>query len=107
MYKAPSKQQALKIATDYKQSLVREHVPVVDVMLFGSLARGSAKPGSDIDIAVIYRKFDDNRWNERMKIRRARTNFSFPMDIISLREEDFNDEYSMIARELKKGGIAV
>jgi uncharacterized protein len=35
--------------------LIRERVEVVQVWLFGSLARGAARPGSDADLLIVVR----------------------------------------------------
>lgn len=48
-----------KIIKNYVD-VIREDLPVSRVVLFGSHAKGTAKRGSDIDIAVISDKFGKN-----------------------------------------------
>ncbi len=43
---------------DQIRRILREHPYVVRAELFGSLARGDAAPGSDVDLLVV---FDENR----------------------------------------------
>lgn len=48
-----------KIIKDYI-NVIREDLPVTKVILYGSHAKGTAKQGSDIDIAIISEKFGKN-----------------------------------------------
>jgi hypothetical protein len=41
---------------------------LVDVLLFGSRARGDARPDSDYDVAVILRDGDWDFWPEKMRL---------------------------------------
>lgn len=48
-----------KIIKDYVD-IVRKDFPIKKVILYGSHAKGMAKRGSDIDIAIISEKFGKN-----------------------------------------------
>lgn len=106
-YKAPTKKQALLVASEMKRELTKRNLPVVGVFLFGSLASGKRHKFSDIDIAVVYHPFGEDRFQEHMRIREARTSFAFPMDIVCLYPEDLESTYWGIAQEVKKHGIRV
>ena len=68
------KEQALKIAKKYKE-IVAEKLPLKAVYLYGSYSKGNYTEGSDIDIAVVVDKLNDNffedtplLWKLRRKI---------------------------------------
>jgi predicted nucleotidyltransferase len=42
-----------KIAKEYKYELLRNHIRVTKMLLYGSYARGNPKPYSDIDLVVV------------------------------------------------------
>lgn len=53
----------------------------VKVILFGSQARGTAHPGSDLDLLVIERDPVSTR-QEAIRLRRLLRDFEIPIDII-------------------------
>jgi len=57
-------------AFDDYVAAVREHygTRLVDILLFGSRARGDARPDSDADIAVVLRDGDWGFWAEQMNL---------------------------------------
>jgi uncharacterized protein len=59
----PSERESLQ---DYVAALRRRYSPrLVDVLLFGSRARGDARPDSDADVAVILQDGDWDFWEEK------------------------------------------
>jgi predicted nucleotidyltransferase len=67
---------ALKIAREYA-ALVSNKYPVNRVMLYGSFARGNYHENSDIDIAVVVDKIEDDflqEFTELFKLRRGISN---------------------------------
>lgn len=103
----PTRKQGLAIARRMKQRLIGKGVPVAQVFLFGSLAEGKTNRWSDVDIAVVYDAFAQDRLEEHSRISDARRDFDVPMDIVSLRREDLDNRYSTIVQEVKKHGIPV
>jgi predicted nucleotidyltransferase len=103
----PTRQRGLVIARRMKEQLLGQGVPVVQVLLFGSLAQGTSHTGSDIDIAVVHRPFGKDRLEEHSRISNAREDFDVPMDIISFHPDDLENIFSTIAQEVKKHGIPV
>lgn len=53
------------IINKLKQKLMEENIPLHDMILFGSRARGDAEPDSDYDVLVIVKEKESNT---RMKI---------------------------------------
>ena len=60
--KVLTQQEALGLVRRYKQVIAPRFNNEMKVMMFGSYAKGSARPWSDIDVAVIVPKVDDNKW---------------------------------------------
>ena len=52
------KNEAIKIAKKYVDSISKKY-PIENAILFGSFAKGTNHPDSDIDIAIIFKKVDD------------------------------------------------
>jgi predicted nucleotidyltransferase len=51
------KQSAIRAVEKYAD-IVRNHFPVMKVILFGSYARGDQRANSDIDVAVVVERLD-------------------------------------------------
>jgi predicted nucleotidyltransferase len=56
------------------------------VILFGSHARGEARPDSDVDFLVIEPSIE-NRHKEWLRLRRALGDIQFPVDLLVLDEK--------------------
>lgn len=67
------------------------------VVLFGSHALGTARAGSDVDIAIISAAFHEKNAFERALMTKdaemeAMERFDLPFDIITLTPEEFNGD---------------
>ena len=73
---------------DPSQAVIREKIlrfcraaeqslPIRKVLLYGSYAKGNARPGSDIDVAVVVDEADHSR---RIEITAQRFHSAFPVD---------------------------
>jgi len=99
-----TQKEALKLVRRYKQIIAPRFNNEVEVRMFGSYAKGSANPWSDIDVAVIVPKVDDDKWMD--------TSVGLGMDVdkVSLLIEPIlmeRGEDTMIYREVMLTGIAV
>lgn len=65
------------------------------VILFGSHARGTAGPDSDVDLLVVIR-LDGDRRAVRLAIRRALSGIGLPKDIVVVTPEEM-DRYAQCA----------
>jgi len=61
------REQAIRIATDYA-SHVRSIINPTEIMIYGSCVKGNARVDSDIDIAVIFDKFEGDYWKTVQKL---------------------------------------
>lgn len=97
-----------KIVKDYID-VIKEEIPVSRVVLFGSYAKGTARQGSDIDIAVVSNKFGKNPRKEGQylfrKLWKVRTSL---IDPVGYSPENFNSPNpSPLLYEIRKHGKEV
>jgi len=102
--KVLTQQEALGLVRRYKQVIAPRFNNEMKVMMFGSYAKGSARPWSDIDVAVIVPKVDDNKWLD--------TSVAIGMDVdrVSLLIEPVlmeHNEDTSLYREVMLTGIPV
>lgn len=55
-------QQAYEVATKYAEKVAKEFKPM-EIILFGSYANGKPTDDSDIDIAVVFDKYNGDWWD--------------------------------------------
>ena len=106
-FSVPTRERGLSIARRMKERLRAEGIPVVQVYLFGSLARSGGHQWSDVDVAIVHEPFARNRSQERRHIRAAREEFDVPLDIICLHPGDLDNRLLGIAQEIRRTGIVV
>jgi predicted nucleotidyltransferase len=102
-----NRKEGLALARAFQTLLKQRGIPVVKVLLYGSVASESADGESDIDIAVICRPFRPTRHEENMELRRARRSLDVRISPYCLHPEDFTQNFFPLAREIERTGIAV
>ncbi len=90
----------------YIKELAKNQIPISRVILFGSHAKGIARPESDIDIALISEAFTGDRFEDRRRIVPLRRNIDSRIEPIPFKPEDFNDG-GILAEEIKEIGVAI
>jgi predicted nucleotidyltransferase len=87
---------------------VEHDVPVSAVYVFGSHAKGTARPTSDIDIAVISPAFGKDEMAENRLLRRALLRVPYKyFDTIGYSPEYFRTGFSPLLDQIRKTGIRV
>ena len=84
--------QALELAQSYK-TLVSGVLPVKDVYLYGSYAKGNQTDESDIDIAVVVDKLSDNYFDDTPVLWSLRRKISLLIEPVLLTEDTDNPLY--------------
>lgn len=85
--------------------LVKKHnIDVSQAILFGSHAKGTAGPDSDIDIAVFSKQFGEDIPEEMMFLRKLALKVDSRIEPIPFSPDDINDKYSSIIQEIKSHG---
>jgi len=95
----------LQIAKSYLQKLKTQGIEITNAYLYGSYAKGTAKPYSDIDICVISANFGKDYWEEERKLRNASLKVDPRIEPVVFNPQDFDNKYDTLATEIRKYGI--
>lgn len=102
-----SRQQGLQIAQRFRRALKQRGVPAIAVYVFGSVATGRVKEGSDIDIAVVIPPYRGNAADEGAEIFSIACDIDPHIETVCLRPEDMQNKYSPLVQEVRRDGVAV
>ena len=91
----------------YWQKLVEAKLPVEKLIVYGSYAKGIAKPYSDIDVSVIGKNFSFGNQPLILKLMAIAETVDDRIEPIPLSKEDFKDRFSALIDELKNTGITI
>jgi uncharacterized protein len=97
---------ARKIINTYIAALQKNHVPVNQMVLFGSYAQGNYKEWSDIDIALVSDIFEGKRFEDRGKIRKINLSVSSDLEVLPYRPEDFTPDDPFV-KEIIRTGVQI
>ncbi|KKS82819.1 MAG: polymerase, beta domain protein region protein [Candidatus Gottesmanbacteria bacterium GW2011_GWA1_43_11] len=101
-----TKEIALQVSRFAKQ-LQLSKIPVNHLIVFGSQAKGDAKPWSDIDICVISDTFGKDRHRERVTLMKLTDEKTIDIEPHPYHPRDFADKWDPLAHEIKKYGIVI
>lgn len=92
----------------YRRNLRAAGIPITTLIVFGSRAKGTARPDSDIDLAVVSPRFGRDYFREGVRLLRLRRRGEL-LDIEPhpMHPDDLNDRWSTFAYEVKTYGIPV
>lgn len=91
------KEKALKLAKKYKE-MVAEKLPLKAVYLYGSYSKGNYTEDSDIDIAIVVEKLNDNFFEDTPLLWKLRRKISTLIEPVLLIEDESNPLYYDILR---------
>lgn len=97
----------IRLARQFKELLLKRGYPVRRVVLFGSVAKGTARPDSDIDIAVITDTFLPSRIREGGDILLASKDVNIHIATVTLHPDDFNRPFFTLGSEIERTGVEV
>jgi len=102
-------QQAIQIARRFGELVKKQGIPVQQVLLFGSRAKGSWRPFSDVDICVVSPQFGQNVSEDMGMLLRLTVQLKSPLPIepIPFAPGDLEDKFSTLATEIRKYGVTV
>jgi len=91
---------------NYIEVLRNHGIPVTEVILFGSCARGANTGESDIDVAIVSHVFSGDRFEDRRRIVPLRRGIDNRIEPIPLTPAAFAAGGNLID-EIKKTGIKI
>lgn len=83
--------------------LVRTHFPVRLVILYGSYAKATGREGSDIDVAIVVNKIDEDFLMSEVKLYRLRREVDERIEPVLLEAD--NDRSGFLEQILKDGEV--
>lgn len=91
------KEQAIRLAQRYKDA-VAEYLPLKAIYLYGSFSKGTGRPDSDIDIAVVVESLNDDYFKDTPLLWKLKRKISNLIEPVLLTEDNNNPLYSDIIR---------
>lgn len=98
---------ALQLKTKRLKKVLLSVLPDGKIYLFGSHAKESAKPWSDIDVAIVSKNLGKDYWAERQKLEKLIAKIDDDFELHLFKPEDFNNPYDPLVSEIKKYGLLV
>jgi len=90
----------------YIIALQRNAIPINQIILFGSYAKGSYSEWSDIDLALVSDIFEGSRIKDRSKIRHITLSVSSDFEVLPYRPQDFTIDDPFV-KEIIETGIRI
>lgn len=101
-----AKKPLIKIIKRFTSALTEEGITVDKIILYGSHARGKARPDSDIDIAVVSRDFGKDRIDEGMLLFRIAGEIDARLEPVPISLKSYkNDTWVPLIYEIRTKGI--
>lgn len=94
-----------EIAREYGK-LVKEELDVKGIYLYGSYAKGTYTPNSDIDIAVVGDDFTGEPIDDTLMLMRIRRKIDYRIEPRPFKTKDFNQS-NPFAKEIMDTGIVI
>lgn len=92
---------------EYIKILKADKLPISEVILFGSYAKGKQNKWSDIDLCIVSPKFK-NAFKAMQYLWLKRTSDSSPaIEPLGFAPKDFEDNYDSLIHEIKTTGVRV
>lgn len=92
---------------EFERSLKKAGIKIIGIYVFGSYAKGNARPKSDIDVAVVSPNFGNDRQGERVNLMSLSQKIDTAIEPHPFSPQDFDDRYYPLSQEIKKTGIKV
>lgn len=87
----------------YLAALKAHNIPIRQVFLFGSYAKGNSNEWSDIDLALVSEIFEGVRIQDRKKIRSITLSISSEIEVLPYRPNDFTPDDPFVKEILETG----
>lgn len=100
------------VAEYFKERLIYSGINPKKIILFGSSKNGYIKAGSDVDIAIVSDDFINVEIFERSLLtsnaeRETMRKYDYPLDVIRLTVDEFENDLRIISKYIKGEKLAV
>ena len=93
-----------KLLKKYRLALKKAGIPVEKMILFGSYAKGTAKPWSDVDVCVVSSTFGKDPYEERLKLMKLTGGVEAMIEPHPFSPHDLTDPWNSLALEIRTHG---
>ena len=94
----------ITIGKQFIKSLSQAGIPVSAAYLYGSYAKGNAKPYSDIDICIISPSLGKDMIDEMVKLRQISRKIDDRIEALPFGTDDIKNPYDPLAAEIRRFG---
>ncbi len=94
-----------KVIKEYYRLLIKNGYPVEKIILFGSFAKNNHHENSDIDLAVVLKKYLNDKFDTRLELMKFTREFEEVIEPHPFLASDFNDSDPFASEILKTGRI--
>jgi len=95
-----------RIIKRYVKELKKNNIPIDEMILFGSYAKGNYNEYSDIDLLIVSPIFKGDRIEDRDKIRKITLKVSSEIEVLPCSREEFKEKNPFI-KDIIKTGIRI
>jgi predicted nucleotidyltransferase len=100
--------EVIRIVRRYLSVLRQHDIPATGVVVYGSHAKGTARPDSDIDVLVISPAFDLDRWSWDQELWRLTLKVDPRIEPIPVGQRQLlEDQTSPIVEMARREGISI
>lgn len=97
----------LKAINNYAEILKAANISVDKLILFGSHAKGTANPSSDIDLCIVSPQFGKNRFEERVRLMKMTIGIKESIEPHPYNASGLKEKWDPLAEEIRKYGLVV
>lgn len=101
-----TKKEVKELVRAYKLKLKQKRISFDKLVLFGSYSRGNVRPWSDIDIAVVGKRFGENPIKEGVLLDEVADQVSFALEPHPINAKDFKLGSDPFILQIKKYGVS-
>lgn len=90
----------------FAEVLQQEGIPVEQLILFGSFAKGQPRSWSDVDVCVVSRSFGKHPLLESMNLAALASRVDSMIEPHPYHPDDLKNQYDPLAREIVANGVS-
>lgn len=98
-------ERVIQTVKSFSEDLDKANIAYDKLIIFGSHAKGNAKPWSDIDVCVVSDRFSDDMHQELVNLLKARRLNSLDVEPHPMKSQDLENPWNPLSQEIKKYGI--
>lgn len=93
-----------RLIKKYRQVLLKAGIPVKQMILFGSYAKGTAKPWSDVDVCVVSPIFGKDDHDEMVRLMKLTSGVEDMIEPHPYHPDALTDPFDPLAHEIRMHG---